>query len=422
MELSVTGLNHTRAPVELREKLAVDPATLPATLAELKRALGASELVVLSTCNRVEVYAAHEEASTPSALDVAKALGASKGVDASGLSDALYRHEGAEAVRHLFRVASSLDSMVLGETQIIGQVRDAYAAAKDAGSTGRVFNRLFQRALAVAKRVHTETSLSEKNVSVSSVAARLAGKIFQDLGTKTLAVLGAGETAELTLEAFRGRGLTRLLVVNRTIEKARALAEPRGGSAHGLEELPLLLPRCDIVIACLRADGFVVGPELARDVLRARREEPMFFIDISVPRNIHPDVNRLENVYLYDIDDLQGIVRQNLSEREREAEKADPIIQNEIQIFLNDVTPLDAGNLLGALRERFHALGEEEAKRALSKLNGLSDTQRAEVLEMTRRLVNKILHGPSEALRGGGLNSDSQQVLDLVRKLFGLNK
>ncbi|HEX7901454.1 MAG TPA: glutamyl-tRNA reductase [Planctomycetota bacterium] len=419
MDLCVTGLNHTRAPVELREKLAVDERTLPATLADLRGALGASEIVVISTCNRVEIYTAHESAP-PSAEEVARALAVRKGVDPGALAPVLYRHEGPDAVRHLFRVASSLDSMVLGETQIIGQVKDAYVASKEAGGTGRIFNRLFQRALAVAKRVHTETSLGEMNTSVSAVAARLAGKIFQDLGTKTLAILGAGETAELTVEAFRTRGLTRLLVVNRTLENARALAEPRGGSAHGLEELPLVLSRCDIVIACLRADTFVVTPALARDAMTARRQEPMFFIDISVPRNIHPEVNQLENVYLYDIDDLQAIVRQNLVEREREASRAEPIIQQEARDFLKDVTPLDATSLLTTLRERLHAMGDEETKRALSRLNGLSEDQKAEVTELTRRLVNKILHAPSEALRGGGLNSDSQQISDLVRKLFGI--
>lgn len=419
MDLRVTGLNHTRAPVELREKLAVDERTLPATLAELRGALGASEIVVLSTCNRVEIYTAHE-AETPGAEEVGRVLAARRGVDPAALSPVLYHHQGPDAVRHLFRVASSLDSMVLGETQIIGQVKDAYLAAKEAGGTARVFNRLFQQALAVAKRVHSETSLSEMNVSVSSVAARLAGKIFQDLGTKTLAILGAGETAELTVEAFRARGVTRLLVVNRTLENARALAEARGGSAHALEELPLLLPRADIVVACLRADAFVVTPELARGAMTARRQEPMFFIDISVPRNIHPEINQLENVYLYDIDDLQAIVRQNVVEREREAERAEPIIEQETRTFLKEVTPVDAGALLGALRDRFHAIGDEETKRALAKLNGLSENQKAEVVELTRRLVNKILHAPSEALRGGGLNSETRQISDLIRKLFGL--
>jgi glutamyl-tRNA reductase len=421
MDLCVTGLNHKRAPVELREKLAVDDRSLPAALGELKASLGAAEIVLISTCNRVEIYTAHDDAP-PAPEDVARTLAARHGVDPVALGPVLYRHQGSEAVRHLFRVASSLDSMVLGETQIIGQVKDAYLAAKDAGGTGRIFNRLFQQALAVAKRVHTETSLGEKNTSVSSVAARLAGQIFQDLGSKTLAVLGAGEMAELTVEAFRQRGVTRLQVVNRTLEKAQALAATCGASAHGLEELPLLLSRCDIVLACIRADGYVVAPALVRDAMKVRREEPMFFIDIAVPRNVHPDVNKLENVYLYDIDDLQSIVQQNVVQREREITRAEPIIEAETRTFLKDVTLPDATALLTALRDRLHALGEEETRRTLGRLNGLSDEQKGEVTELTRRLVNKILHAPSEALRGHGLDGPSHTLIDIIRKLFGISK
>ncbi len=407
--------------MELREKLAVDDRTLPVALAELKTSLGAAEIVVISTCNRVEVYTAHEGAP-PAPEEVARVLAARHGVDPAALAPVLYRHQGPEAVRHLFRVTSSLDSMVLGETQIIGQVKDAYQASKEAGGTGRIFNRLFQQALAVAKRVHTETSLGETNTSVAAVAARLAEKIFQDLGSKTLAVLGAGETAELTAEAFRLRGLTRLLVVNRTLENARALAARYGASAHSLDELPLLLSRCDIVIACVRADAYLVSPLLARDALKARREEPMFFIDIAVPRNIHPDVNRLENVYLYNIDDLQAIVQQNVSEREKEISRAEPIISAETSAFLKDVTPPDTTALLSALRDRLHALGDEETKRTLARLNGLSDGQKSEVAELTRRLINKILHPPSEALRGSGLNGPSHALIESIRKLFGINE
>jgi glutamyl-tRNA reductase len=421
MDLCITGLNHKRAPVELREKLAVDDRSLPAALGDLRTAFGASEIVVVSTCNRVEIYTAHEGAP-PSPQDVARTLGARHGVDPGALGPVLYRHQGAEAVRHLFRVASSLDSMVLGETQIIGQVKDAYLASKEAGGTGRIFNRLFQQALAVAKRVHTETSLGEKNTSVSAVAARLAENIFQDLGSKTLAVLGAGEMAELTVEAFRLRGVTRVRVVNRTLEKAQALAARYGATAHALEELPLLLPTCDILLACVSADGYLVTPALARDAVTVRREEPMFFIDIAVPRNIHPDVNGLENVYLYDIDDLQSIVQQNVVEREREVARAEPIIEVETRAFLKDVTPPDAGALLAALRERLHAIGEEEARRTLARLNGLSEDQRGEVTELSRRLINKILHAPSEALRGHGLEGPSHTIIDIIRKLFGLNK
>ena len=341
---------------------------------------------------------------------------------ADALAPALYHHQGSEAVRHLFRVASSLDSMVLGETQIIGQVKDAYLAAQAAGATGRVFNRLFQQALAVAKRVHTSTSLGEKNVSVSSVAARLAETIFQDLGRKQLVILGAGEMGELTVGAFRARGVTQIHVVNRSMENAKALADKYGGQAYTLDELPRVLPLGDIVIACIRADNYALDVAQVEKALAARRHDPMFLIDIAVPRNIHPGVNDIDNVYLYNIDNLEQIVQQNVVDREREVARSLPIVEEELQAFWKDMTPPDVTSLLTQLRERMHAIGDEELKRTLGKLNGLSEPQRQEVQELTRRIVNKVLHPPSEALRSGGIDTNSRSLSELIRKLFGLNK
>jgi glutamyl-tRNA reductase len=421
VEIRVTGLNHKRAPVELREKLAVDGAALPATLAELRKGLGAQEIVVLSTCNRVEIYSVHEGAP-PAPEQVAAILSSRHAVAADQLAPALYHHQGREAVRHLFCVTSSLDSMVLGETQIIGQVKDAYQAALEAGATGRVFNRLFQHALHVAKRVHTSTSLGEKNVSVPSVAARLAENIFQDLAHKRLVIIGAGEMGELIVAAFRKRGIAETLVVNRTIENARAVAERHGGKAYTLDELPKVLPLADIVIACIRSDGYVLSPEQTEAALAARRQVPMFLIDIAVPRNIHPGVNEIDNVYLYNIDDLESSVQQNVVEREREVARCMPLVEEEALVFLKEVTPEDVGALLAQIRETLHAVGEEESKRTLGKQNGWSEEQRKEVQEMARRIINKVLHSPSETLRGGGLEGPAHTILELVRKLFGLNK
>jgi glutamyl-tRNA reductase len=421
MEICVTGLNHKRAPVELREKLAVDGAALGPTLAALQKGLGAREMVILSTCNRVEVYAVHE-GEPPGVREVAAALGARHGVAPEALVPALYRHQGAEAVRHLFRVASSLDSMVVGETQIIGQVKDAYFAAKEAGATGPVFNRLFQHALYVAKRVHSTTALGERQVSVPSVAARMAEKVFQDLASKTLVVVGAGETGDLTVAAFRNRGVSRIHVVNRTPEHARALAERTGGRAHALEDLPRVLPLGDVVLACLRFEGYAIGPAEVRAAMQARRQEPMFFIDIAVPRTIDPAVNEIENVYLFNIDDLESIVRQNLEEREREVVRCLPLVEAETQVFLKEITPPDVTALLAHVRERFQAIADEELRRTLGRLNGLSEGQKQEISELARRIINKVLHAPSEALRGGGLSGAQHTIVELVRKLFGLNK
>ena len=421
MDIRVTGLNHKRAPVELREKLAVDGAALPAALAELRAGLGAQELILLSTCNRVELYSVHE-GETPSPEQVTALLAARHAVPATQLGPALYHHQGADAVRHLFQVTSSLDSMVLGETQIIGQVKDAYQAAHEAGATGRVFNRLFQHALHVAKRVHTSTSLGEKNVSVPSVASRLAEKVFQDLSKKRLLIGGAGEMGELTVAAFRNRGVSAIHVVNRTLENARALAERHGGQAHAMEELPKVLPLGDVVIACIRSEAYVITPELVESALSARRQDPVFLLDIAVPRNIHPGVNEIDNVYLFNIDDLESIVQQNVVEREREVGRCMPLVEEETQAFLKELTPPDMGTLLGQLREALHAIGDEESKRTLARLNGLSEEGRKEVLELSRRIVNKILHSPSENLRGGGIEGAPHTIIELVRKLFGLNK
>ncbi|HVE40539.1 MAG TPA: glutamyl-tRNA reductase [Planctomycetota bacterium] len=421
MEIYVTGLNHKRAPVELREKLAVDDATIQSALAELQKAFSAQEMVILSTCNRVELYSVHEEAP-PSPEAITEVLARRHSVASDALAPALYHHQGAEAVRHLFRVTSSLDSMVLGETQIIGQVKDAYLAAQAAGSTGRVFNRLFQQALAVAKRVHTTTSLGEKNISVPSVASRLAEKIFQDLARKQLVIIGAGEMGELTVGAFRNRGVTKIHVVNRSIENARSLAAKHGGQAHGLEELANVLPLGDIVIACIRADNYVLNLDAVRAALAARRHDPMFLIDIAVPRNIHPEVNEIDNVYLFNIDNLEQIVQQNVVDREKEVSRCTPLVEEETQAFWKDMTPPDVTALLTQLRERLHAIGDEELKRTLGKLNGLSPEHKQEVQELTRRIVNKILHPPTEALRGAGADSTYRTISELVRKLFGISR
>jgi glutamyl-tRNA reductase len=378
-------------------------------------------MVILSTCNRVELYSVHD-GTPPAAAAIADVLAKRHGVAAEALAPALYHHQGSDAVRHLFRVTSSLDSMVLGETQIIGQVKDAYLAAQAAGATGRVFNRLFQQALAVAKRVHTTTSLGEKNISVPSVAARLAEKIFQDLARKRLVIIGAGEMGELTVGAFRNRGVTNIHVVNRSIENARALAGQVGGQAHLLEDLPLILPLGDIVIACIRSDGYALSVELIETALAARRHDPMFLIDIAVPRNIHPGVNDIDNVYLYNIDNLEQIVQQNVVDREREVSRSMPIVEEETQTFWKEMTPPDVTALLTQLRERMHAIGDEELKRTLGKLNGLSENQKQEVQELTRRIVNKVLHPPSELLRSTGIDTTSRSLSELVRKLFGINR
>ncbi len=412
MELSVVGLNHKRASVELRERVAVPPEALEEMLAAVRTELGAQETVILSTCNRVEVYAVHAE----SPVDAVPFLARRHGLAPEALTPLLYRHEGLDTALHLFRVASGMDSMVVGETQILGQVKDAYQKARDAGHTGRVLNRLFQTAFHVAKKIHGETTVVEKSVSVPSVAARLAGKIFSDLTPKTLLILGAGETGRLALHAFRERGVSRILVVNRTIEHARELTD----NAYALEALSAVLPRADIVIACITLDGYAITPELIQAALKARRQEPMFLLDIAVPRNIHPEVNRLDNVYLFNIDDLQEIVSQNLREREKEIESCTPILEEAAQSVMAKLETVDLDAVLAQLRETSHQIGEEEAKKTLQRLRELDAGAREEITYLVQRVINRLLHAPTTALQREARNGDSFNLIELTARLFGL--
>ncbi len=420
MQLVVVGVNHKRAPVELRERLAFAPTELAASLAALHDAARSAEEVILSTCNRVELYVVRDE---PGALedDIAAFLAQAKNVPVADVRPVLYAHAGADAVRHLFKVASSLDSMVLGETQIIGQVKDAYQAAKDAGRTGRVFNQLFQRALYTAKRVHASSSLGDGNVSVPAVASGLAQKVFQHLSTKRALILGAGETGSLTLQAFKERGVGEIFVVNRTLERAQELVARVGGFAQPLDQLPHVLPLADIVIACLQSTDFAITPSMMRTALAQRRGEPMFLIDIAVPRNIHPEVNQLDNVYLFNVDDLEAIVSQNLVERQKEAAKVLPIIETEAATALKDIELVDIEKVLVALRQSCHAIGDEEMKRTLDRL-ALSAQQREEVEQMVRRVLNKVLHPPTTALKEEAHNGRSHTLIELALRLFGLHK
>jgi len=405
-------VNHKKAPVELREKLAFDAKTLPAALDVLRGAAASTEEVILSTCNRVEAYflgSGDEDV-------IARFLAAHHGRTVEEVRPVLYRHAGLGAVRHLFEVASSLDSMVVGETQIIAQVKQAYFAAKEAGHTGRVFNPLFQRALAVAKRIHSETGIVERSVSVPSVAARLAEKIFQGLAGRRVLVLGAGETGALTLAALRERGVRDVTVVNRTVERARGLAE----EAHGLEDLPAVLPRADIVIACLSCERPVLGPAEVRTALRARRNEPMFIIDIAVPRNVDPEVDHLDDAYLFNIDDLQETVNQNLLEREQEMARCAPLIEEEAGAAFRETATIDVQEVLTRLRSAFEAVGDEELKRTLARLESLSGSQREEVQALVHRIVSKLLHPPTTAIKTEAANGQAQRLIELASRLFDL--
>ena len=399
--IRLLGVSHRTADVGLRERLAVPAGRLGEAYARLK-ALGASEALILSTCNRIEVYADLPE----------EALRGFLGAEA--IAPSTYALEGAQAVRHAFEVASGLDALALGETQVLGQAKEAYLLAQEHGMAGPLLHALFQKAFAAAKRVHTETALGQRKTSVSSVAVELAGRIFQDLSGRTALVLGAGEMSELTVKHLAEAGLKRLLVVNRTLERAEALARPFGGTAMPLSALAEALPEADILISSAGGDGCLVTPEMVREALRRRRQQPLFLIDIAVPRNVHPDVSGIDNVYAYDIDDLEKVVAENVKGREEEAGAARRIVDAAVQEYLhehrvrNDLQPV-----ITALRERLHALREQELSR-------VSAAARPEAQEAMNRLVNKILHDPVETLKAEAADGNGVEVAKAIRKLFRL--
>jgi glutamyl-tRNA reductase len=421
MELSIVGLNHRVAPVEVRERIAFDDARLPEALGQVRRATGAAEAVILSTCNRVEIYSARPEAAENELSLAARWLASHHGVPEPLVAQALYRHAGYDAVRHLYRVTAGLDAMILGETQIIAQVKRAYQAAKDGGHTGRAFNLLFQRAFSVAKEIHATTGLGRGNVSVPGVASRLAEKVFQDLARKRVAIVGAGETGELTLEAFRRRSGVPPVIVNRTAEHAERLAARHGGRVVPLASLEQALGEADIVITCLASTEFQLGADLVRAAMRARRNEPMVIIDLGVPRNVHPEVDGLENVYLFNIDDLESIAAKNLVDRERDLATCLPIIDAEAQQTLLDLGEGELGGLVGRLRGAMHAVGDEELKKTLERIGSLAPEQREEIEFLVRRILNKVLHAPTVAIKDAAREgAEAAAFLEAVVRLFKL--
>ncbi|MBI2461320.1 MAG: glutamyl-tRNA reductase [Candidatus Rokubacteria bacterium] len=417
MDLLVVGLNHHTAPVEIRERLAFADEELPAALETLMAEDGLREAMILSTCNRVEVWAAAE---TPA--DVREVLAAhlakARGVDPEALRPLLYAREGLEAVAHLFRVAASLDSMVVGEPQILGQVKAAYARAHAAGAAGPVLSRAVHAAFRAAKRIRTETAIARSAVSVSYAAVELARKIFGDLGGKVVLLLGAGEMSELAARHFRDRGIARLLVANRTPGRAEELARQIGGEALPSREAALGNADADIVLCSTAAPGYLVTRADAQRLLAARRHRPVFFIDIAVPRNVEPSVNELDGAYLYDIDDLQAVVESNRKEREREAERAEALVLEELEKFAGRLADRAAVPTIRSLRERVEEIRQEEVTRTLVKLKDASPETRAAVEALSASLVNKILHTPIQRLkleRGEG-----GRFRELVRDLFDL--
>ena len=416
MKFAITGLNHKTAPVEVRELAAVSDAALPGRLLALRQMPGVHEGLILSTCNRVEIALALEDSRDPS--DITPCL---FGIDErhGDLQSHLYTHQGPDAVRHLFRVASSLDSLVVGEPQILGQLKDAYARAKELNALGPFLDPILTRAFTVAKRVRSETDIGESAVSVSYAAVELAREIFGDLKGKKVLLLGAGKMSALTAKHLRRSGTAEIYVTNRTPGRAFALASQFGGSVIDWATLEKSLPAMDIVIASTGACSFVIGESMMRQVIAARRQRPMFLIDIAVPRNIEPSVNQIDNVFLYDIDDLQQVVDRNLVARQSAAKDAQRIVEEEVEKLDLRLKTRGAAPWIVALQGQLEEYRAFEVERQRAKLGPLT-TQQEEALEaITRGLVNKIAHGAITELRRSAAVEDDASI-EQIKRIFKL--
>jgi len=417
--LLILGLNHRTAPVAVRERLAFADGEVPEALRRLKMASASiHEVALLSTCNRVEVVAATLDQSE-AADQAAHFLAADRDVARSAFDAALYRIEGREAVRHLFRVGASLDSMVVGEPQILGQLKVAYAQAAEAGTVGLVLHRAFHRAFSVAKHVRHATLVGRGSVSVSSAAVALARQIFDRLEDKTVMLMGAGKMAELTARQLKRLGVESLLITNRTFDRAVALARELGGTAVPYDNYRPYLKLADVVIGSLAATRPVLGAQELEAIVRERRYRPMFLIDMGVPRNFDQRLNEINNVYLYDIDDLGAAAQESREEREREAQKAEQIVQLELDKFCRWLGGLELVPAIKEIRSSIEGLRELEMMRHRAWLNGLPAEERSRVEALTRGLVNKILHRVlAELRRDSNGTGDRAYAAEIARRLL----
>ena len=419
MRIVLIGMNHKTAPVEIRERLQLDCGDGGPALAELLGIPDVREVLVLSTCNRVEVLA--RVADGEAAVERLKGFIFRQGnLDSAELECCLYVHRDREAVRHLFRVAASLDSLIMGEPQILGQVKEAYRRAVDHRATGVLLNRLVHHALRTAKRVRTETGIAGNAVSVSYAAVELAKKIFGGLHGKTILLIGAGEMSELAARHLLRQGVERILIANRTYARAEEMAEAFQGAPVAFDRLSEVLPEVDIVIASTGAPGYVVTAEMVAAALRRRRNRLLFLIDIAVPRDIDPAAGEIDNVYLYNIDHLQDVVDANRETRRVEAQKAEGIVAEEVEVFEAWFNALAVVPTIVALRGKMEGIVRGEMERSAHWLGGLPEEDRLRIEGLAASVVNKILHDPIAGLKEESIAKDELPYVAAVRRLFKL--
>jgi len=420
MTLSLLSFNFKTAPIEVREPLAVSAEGLPGELSALRKRADLAEAMLLSTCNRVEYYFAAPNLRAAEAALLEALRERLPEPDRERLAVTALRLSRRDALNHLFRVASSLESMVVGEPQILGQLKEAFQIATEHGAAGPLLTGLMPQVLRAAKRVRTETQIGRFPLSIGYVAVQLAQRIFASLADQTVLVIGAGEMAELAVEQLKKAGIRRLVLTNRTLSNAVKLAERFEGTAEPFERLPELVAEADIVLSSTGARSFVVSRDTVRQAMRARRGKSMFFIDIAVPRDVDPAVNELANVYRYDVDDLQSVADANRMEREREAQAAQAIIDQEVELYVRWRASLGAVPTVGALRNHFTSAAEEELDKTLARLRHLAPQDRERVERLARTLVNRLLHKPSMRLKQATSAEEGQLYAETLVRLFEL--
>ncbi|HMD20005.1 MAG TPA: glutamyl-tRNA reductase [Alloacidobacterium sp.] len=415
MKLLLTGVNHKTAPVELREQLAISPERLSDATRALLAFPGVHEAMILSTCNRVEMLACHE-ASSPDLLNFLQSY---LGIETSSLRPHTYEYRETDAVQHLFRVASSLDSMVVGEPQILGQVKESYTAARSVGAVQTHLEKLLQSTFTVAKKVRSETQIGSSSVSIASVAVDLAKKIFGSLEGKRVLLVGAGKMSELAARHLMQQGADSIFVTNRTHDRAVRLAQNFEGHAVRFDDLYATADQADIIITSTGSQEHIFRREHGQQFLHKRRNRPMFFIDIAVPRDIDPEINRVDGVFLYDIDDLQSVAASHLDDRTREAQRAEVIIAEEVVRYQRRAQAFNAAPMIVDLQNTAEEIRQAELRRAQARLQSLTPEQQAAVEALTRGLMNKFLHMPMQAIKAAALEADTV-LLEVMRTVFNL--
>ncbi|RFB17707.1 glutamyl-tRNA reductase [Bacillus sp. HNG] len=421
MHTIMVGLNYRTAPVEIREKLTFDSESIVQAMKELKGKKSILENIIVSTCNRTEIYAVVDQLHT-GRYYIKDFLSQWFGIDKEEFAPYLNIFEEEGAVEHLFHVTCGLNSMVVGETQILGQVRSSFLSAQELGTSGTVFNHLFKQSITLAKRAHSETEIGSNAVSVSYAAVELAKKIFGDLSNKNVLILGAGKMGELAVQNLHGSGVEKVTVMNRTFEKAQILADKFQGEAKAIEELQCALIDADIMISSTGAKGYVVTKDMMQDIERMRKGRPLFMVDIAVPRDLDPGLADLESVFLYDIDDLEGIVEANLQERKVAAEEIELMIENEIIEFKNWLNTLGVVPVISALRNKALAIQAETMESIERKMPNLTERERKVLNKHTKSIINQLLRDPILQAKELAAQPNADETLSLFMKIFDIEE